>query len=104
MTDYRDPNYRDPNRPYRDPDLSTDAQPWSNATWGWIAGIAVVVLVLIFAFGTGPERVATDTTSPPATTGQRNVPPPGADGPKSQAPSMNRPAPQPAPMPAPDAR
>lgn len=24
---------------------------WSNATWGWIAGIAVIALVLVFAFG-----------------------------------------------------
>ncbi|SRR6266545_3923815 len=102
MTDYRDPNYRDPNRPmgYRDPDLSMDAQPWSNATWGWIAGIAVVVLVLIFAFGTGGDKVATDNTSPPATTGQRNVPPPGPGGPKSEAPGMNQPAPSPSPNPA----
>jgi hypothetical protein len=108
MTDYRDPNYRDPNRPmgYRDPDLSTDAQPWSNATWGWIAGIAVVVLVLIFAFGTGGDKVASDNTAPPATTGQRNVPPPGPGGPKSDSPTMNRPAPTPAPAPSPspDAR
>ena len=103
MTDYRDPNYRDPSRPgYRDP--VTDAQPWSNATWGWIAGIAVVVLVLIFAFGTGGERVA-DTKSPPATTGQRDVPPPGGAGPKSDAPTMNQPAPAPRPaQPDPNAR
>ena len=99
MTDYRDPNYRDPNRPiYRDPDPA-DAQPWSNATWGWIAGIAVVVLVLIFAFGTGGEKVATDKTSPPATTGQRTVPPPGPGGPKSDAPAMNPSTPTPAPDP-----
>src|SRR5262245_34973156 len=100
MTDYRDPNYRDPNRPiYRDSDPA-DAQPWSNATWGWIAGIAVVVLVLICALGTGGETVA-DTTAPPATTGQRNGPPPGPGGPKSQAPGMNPSTPQPA-QPAPD--
>ena len=46
MTDYRDPNYRDPIRPeYRDPNLSTDAQPWSTMTWGWIAGIASATLL-----------------------------------------------------------
>lgn len=28
-------------------------QPWSNATWGWIAGIALVVVVMVFAFGHG---------------------------------------------------
>jgi hypothetical protein len=62
---HRDPGGSD----YRDP--MTDARPWSNATWGWIAGLAIAALVLIFAFGTGGDRVATDTKSPPATTGQR---------------------------------
>ena len=102
MTDYRDPNYRDPDRrDYRDPDLSTDAQPWSNATWGWIAGIAAAVLVLIFAFGTGRERVATEDTSP-ATTGQRTNPPPVTGGPTTGAPTANRPVPAPRPAPSPD--
>jgi len=96
MTDYRDPN----RPPYRDPDLST-AQPWSNATWGWIAGIAVVVLVLIFAFGSGSDRMATDKGSPPATAGQRSIPPPGGVGPKSEAPSNQPATPRPAPSPDP---
>ena len=88
MTDYRDPNYRDPNRPdYRGPALPADSN-WSTATWGWIAGISVVVLVLIFAFGVGGDRdrTATDTSRPPATSGQGSLPPAGAP---SQAPSMN---------------
>ena len=68
MTDYSDPNRPD----FRDPRMPADSQTWSTATWGWIAGIAVVVLVLIFAFGMGGDnRTATDTKSPPATTGQR---------------------------------
>jgi len=109
MTDYRDPNYRDPNRPgYRDPSAPMDQQAWSSATWGWIAGVAVVVLVLIFAFGGGREQTATNPSNPPATTGQGNVPAPPAGGPKSDAPTMNRPAPAPATPaptpPAPDAR
>jgi hypothetical protein len=108
MTDYRDPNYRDPDRPgYRDPiRASMDQQAWSSATWGWIAGIAVVVLVLIFAFGGGRDATVTSTSSPPATTGQRTVPNPPASGPKSDAPTLNRPAPAPAvPPPAnPDTR
>jgi len=111
MTDYRDPNYRDPNRPGYDPQVPAGAQPWSNATWGWIAGIAIVVLVLIFAFGSGRDtnQTATDTANPPATTGQRSMPAKPASGPSTDAPTMNRPAPAPAtpapsPSPAPDAR
>jgi hypothetical protein len=99
MTDYRDPNYRDPNRPgYRDPAAPVDASHWSTATWGWIAGISVVVLILIFAFGMGGDgdRTAKDTTRPPTTTGERTVPP---APPAQQAPSMN-----PAPAPTPPAK
>ncbi len=89
MTDYRDPNRPD----LRDPNRAMDGQPWSTATWGWIAGIAIVVLVLVFAFGMGGngDRVATDTKSPPATTGQRPIPP----APPADAPTQNRPAPTP---------
>ena len=100
MTDYRDPNYRDPIRPgYRDPALPTDQNQWSTATWGWIAGISVVALVLIFAFGMGGDgdRTAKDTTRPPATTGQRTTPPAPPAGAPAEAPSMN---PVPAPPPA----
>jgi hypothetical protein len=102
MTDYRDPNYRDPNRPgYRDPVASADPNHWSTATWGWIAGISVVVLILIFAFGMGGDgdRTAKDTTRPPATTGQRTLPPAPPAGAPADAPSMN-PAPTPPAPPA----
>src|SRR4249919_2029693 len=104
MTDYRDPNYRDPN--YRDParpaypdaNAPVDSESWSSSTWGWIAGFAVVALVLIFAFSSGREanHVASDSTNPPLTTGQGSSPasPPAID---NGAPSMNRPAPAPAP-------
>ena len=96
MTDFRDPNYRDPNSPgYRDPNLPMDAQPWSNATWGWIAGIAVAVLVLIFIFGSGQDATrTTDAANPPATTGQR-VRPATPDGAMPSQTPMNRPAPAP---------
>jgi hypothetical protein len=100
MTDYRDPNYRDPTRPggYRDPATPADPNQWSTATWGWIAGISVLVLILIFAFGMGGDgdRTAKDTSSPQTTTGQRPTPPTGAP---SEAPSMN-----PAPTPPPPAK
>jgi len=107
MTDYRDPNYRDPAGPdYRG--AGVDAGAWSNATWGWIAGICVVVLVLIFAFGSGSDKTQTanDTANPPATTGQRPIPAPPAGGLPNEAPTRNRPAPAPSgpTAPPPDAR
>jgi hypothetical protein len=80
--------------------LPADPNQWSTATWGWIAGISVVVLILIFAFGMGADdRTANDATLPPATTGQRTVPPAPPAGAPSQAPSMN-PAPAPVTPPA----
>ena len=95
MTDYRDPN---PNRPgYRDPSLPPESSHWSTATWGWIAGLSVVVLILIFAFGMSGngDRTAMDNSkSPPATSGQRTLPPPAP--PAVEAPSVN---PAPPPMP-----
>jgi hypothetical protein len=87
MSDYRDPNYRDP---MRDPSLDMESGGWSAATWGWIAGIAVVVLVLIFAATGGDNRTASDSkSSPPATTGQRTNPSPPVGGAKSDAPTTN---------------
>jgi hypothetical protein len=101
MTDFRDPNYRDPARPgYRDPDMPVESGSWSGATWGWIAGIALVALVLIFAFSSGRDgdRVARDSNAPPTTTGQRSTPPAApSTGMSTDAPSMNHPAPVPAP-------
>jgi hypothetical protein len=100
MTDYRDPNFRDPNRPdHRDPLVQRDADRWSTATWGWIAGLSVVVLILIFAFGMSGDgdRTARDTAQPPATTGQRQLPPAPPAGTKSETPSVI-PAPVPAPV------
>jgi hypothetical protein len=101
MTDYRDPNYHDSN--YRDPNLPPGAEPWSNSTWGWIAGVAVVMLVLVFIFSSGTDttRTANEPANPPATVGQRSLPPAPPAGPKSEAPTMNRPAPAPMTSPAP---
>jgi hypothetical protein len=101
MTDHRDPNNRDPARPvYRDANAPVDSEAWSRSTWGWIAGLAVLALVLIFAFsGRDTNRIAADSTNPPVTTGQGSTPasPPAMD---KGAPTMNRPAPAPAPTPA----
>jgi len=102
MTDYRDPNNRDPaRRVYSDANAPVDSEAWSSSTWGWIAGFAVVALVLIFAFSGGRDanHTAADSTTPPVTTGQGSSPasPPAID---KGAPTMNRPAPAPAPAPA----
>src|SRR3954452_10221178 len=100
MTDFRDPNYRDPARPgYRDPDMPVESGSWSGATWGWIAGIALVALVLIFAFSGGRDanQTAPDSSTPPTTPGQRSAPPAApSTGMSTDAPS-SRPAPAPAP-------
>jgi hypothetical protein len=82
MIDDRDPNSRGPNMPkfgdpdYRDPSMQPPTRPWSDATWAWIAGIAVVVLILAFVVGsrTGPNN-ASNTATPPSTVGQRTTPP-----------------------------
>ena len=79
-------------RSSRDPTLPPGGENWSDATWSWIAGIAILLLVLIFAFGRGEDEVAMRTQAPSATTGQRSPPPPPPTGPKSDAPTMNRPA------------
>jgi len=71
--------------------VAQEDETWSNATWGSLAGIAVLLLVLIFAFGRGEDEVATRTEIPSATTGQRTIPAPPVTGPKSDAPTMNRP-------------
>jgi hypothetical protein len=111
MTDYRDPDYRDPR--LRDPAAPDyhrtgmdDGGSWSNATWGWIAGICVVVLLLIFAFGSGTDNTQTarEGVNPPATIGQRPTPPaPPAAGPLNEAPAARPAPPVTAPAPPPPA-
>jgi hypothetical protein len=107
MTDFRDPNLRhtedmmrrDPTAP-RDPSLDPALRPWNDSTWAWIAGAAVVALVLMFIFtiGSEPTRTATNTASPPA----ENRPAPVL----SAAPTMRPATPEttPAPAPAPENR
>src|SRR5207244_10790441 len=87
MTDFRDPNWRnpddtmrrDPSAP-RDPNMDPALRPWRDSTWAWIAGAAVVAIVLMFIFSIGSEPTRTASTD--AT---------------SNAPAENRPAPAPAP-------
>ena len=96
MTDYRDPKFRDSNDPRLDPKLSADEQPWSNATWGWIAGVSVAVLILVLVAGSSREPVRTatgpTTMNPPATS---PMSPPTAL-PPTASPEASPPAPAPA--------
>jgi hypothetical protein len=71
MSDYRDPNNRDPMDPTAT-DLRRSEMRGANSGLGWIAGalFLVVVLALIFGLGRTGERTAgTGTTPPAATTG-----------------------------------
>lgn len=102
MTDprYTDPRNRDPQ--YVDP-VSRHDQRVDNF-WGWIAGIAVVVLIafiLIAGWNTN-KNLASNT--PPATTGSttRTVPPPTTTG--QGAPMPIKPATPASPTPAPSGK
>jgi len=100
MSDYRNPN--DPLSGRYDPegrDYSVGTDPTSfNATWGWIAGAVVLVVILAFVFGARHEpadRTASNEATPPAT---HMAPAPTASPIRPTPPSL---APMPAPAPAP---
>lgn len=99
MTDYRDPDFRNPNDPLRrDTRYDSDART-TNAAWGWIAGAVLVVVVLAVAVGLGHTprpntNTAANETAPPAVNqmappAAKPVAPPSA-GP--MAPPANSPA------------
>ena len=59
--------------------------------WGWIAGIAVVVLILAFMFGsTGSQQTA--ETTPPAATSSRTTPAPAPSPSTAQRPAPQAPS------------
>ena len=62
MSDYRDPN--DPMYGYEPADRT--------GIWGWIAGAAGLVIILVLGLalgvGHGPTRVASNNVTPPQTT------------------------------------
>jgi hypothetical protein len=82
MTDYRDPRNTGMNR--REPPIARDTDGAASTSWAWIAGIVLVVLVLVLAFGSGrvTDRSATNGANPPTTTGQGT--------PATQAPAPGR--------------
>lgn len=65
-----DPRYTDPDPRLSDPVLRRDES--SSGIWGWIAGIAVIALIafVVIAGWTGNQNTASNTSSPPVTTGQ----------------------------------
>lgn len=70
MSDY------DPNRFRKMEDLNSQMQPYSdsNTPWGWIAGIAAVIIVVLVALGMGRDgsKTADSTARQSTTTGQAN--------------------------------
>ncbi|MBX3554350.1 MAG: hypothetical protein KIT85_17580 [Pseudolabrys sp.] len=79
----------DPNDPIPMEPVPRRDTSGSGMMWGWIAGIAVVVLILAFMFG-GTNSQQTADTAPPAATPSRTTPapsPPTAQRPTPQAPS-----------------
>ena len=78
MSDYRDPN--DPMYGYEPADRT--------GNWGWIAGAAGLVIILVLGLalgmGHGPTRVASNNATPPQTTA------PGEDRSGAAGPAENR--------------
>ena len=89
MSDYRDPDFRDPNDPLRrDARYDEDARS-ANAAWGWIAGAVLVVVLLAVAFGIGHNP------NPNTNTASNDITPPAANQmmpPAHLAPPANSPA------------
>src|SRR5690242_19601740 len=89
-----DPRYIDPNRDphFSDPVLRRDSRV--DRTWGWIAGIAVVVLIAFIVIAGWNSNTNTASTTSPTTTGSatHNAPPPATrPGPAPMAPTAPSP-------------
>jgi hypothetical protein len=98
-----DPRYTD--QRLNDPMLRRDRS--GDSTWGWIAGIAVLLLIgfiVVAGWNSSGDNTAANN-QPPITTGStpmRNVTPQSTTGSGSTSPSASPMAPSPAPSPAPD--
>lgn len=89
-----DPRYTDPDPRLSDPVLRRDES--GSGIWGWIAGIAVLVLiafVVIAGWNGSQNNTASNTSSPPATSGQAT---PGATPPSTTGSGGTSPQPAPA--------
>lgn len=79
----------------------------SGGMWGWIAGIAVVVLIAIILIAGWNSNPNTASNAPSATTGSASAPmsspmtPPSTTGSAPRSAPLTPSAPSPAPAPAP---
>ncbi len=102
MTDPRftDPRYSDP--PLSDPVIRRDESV--GGMWGWIAGVAVLLLIgfLIVAGRNNDSSTATNGTAPSTTASAptRNATPPSTTGSGTSSPQPFTPAPSNPPAPA----
>ncbi len=83
--DPKDPAFRDPNFP-----ATTPAPSSGGMMWGWVAGFAVLALILVFMFSSGGNQTADNSAPVPQTSATRTQPlsPPAA-------PTAQRPTPAP---------
>ncbi len=81
----------DPNDPIPMEPVPARNAGGSGMMWGWIAGIAVVVLVLAFLFGSTGSQQTADTT-PPAATPSRTAPAPTPSPSTAQRPTPQAPS------------
>ncbi len=87
---YQDP---DPLRRDVDPRLNRELRPdpsASNTMWGWIAGVVVLVLLMVFLFGSGAENTRTTDINKSPAAPMITAPPPANT---ATAPSTARPTP-----------
>jgi hypothetical protein len=88
------PDYRNPNDPlWRGPQYEP-ATSGSNASWGWIAGAVVLVVLVAVAFGIGHGPTQTASNDTPATN-HLAAPPPA---PRTMNPGLPGLTPPPAPQ------
>jgi len=110
MTDFREPYMRNTDDMRRDPsaprDLDPALRPWNDATWAWIAGAAVVALVVMFVFtiGSEPIRTASNTANPIVESRPTPIPPTPPAMNRPATPGVAPPSTMPAPMPSPENR
>lgn len=83
-----DPRFTDPR--LSDPVLRRDER--SGGVWAWIAGVAVLALIafVVIAGWNGNQNTASNTSSPPAATGQTT---PGATPPSTTGSGTTSPSP-----------